>query len=624
MQEALYFYMQNPDMTQRADAEIQEATENSRRVIQDLMALARFDRGSKEFWAEYIRLFAVFCGTQEAILVGHVDSEWKIAQSLTLAEKAWTTSASLGELATMALKKNLVVAHMNADMVLAVRIDVGPQEAPPVLLLNLGQQQKSVPHENALLFAASIPSIFQVIRQYRQARADVIFFAELLQLVGAIADESKFGIAAMRLCNETAVLFKCDQVSIGWRRPSGGVRLHAISNLESFEDRANAVWELEAVMEESIDQDAEIIWPSKERKKPLSRAHETYAGVRSVGSLLTLPIRQGEKTIAALTCERQSAPFTEEDTWRLRLLLEQCARWLSFLEDKDQWFGEKIRRRIFIFLEKLTGVEYAGLKVTALACILALGILFFGVWPYNVDNTFLSKADNVVHVSAPIDGFIERAPVQPGDLVEQGDTLVELDSRELLLEQASALAKLARHLREAEKAKAVHSLADMRIAQMKAEECEAELECIAFYLKNTKVLAPFAGVVVDGDLLTRIGAPIRRGEVLMKVASLESMSLEIYVEEQDIRHVHKGGRAEISFVGKPDLRYEVELVKIVPMANVDNGRNVFTVNARFLNCAEKWLRPGMSGVARINAGKRSLWWILTHEVIDYLRLKFWL
>jgi hypothetical protein len=31
----------------------------------------------------------------------------------------------------------------------------------------------------------------------------------------------------------------------------------------------------------------------------------------------------------------------------------------------------------------------------------------------------------------------------------------------------------------------------------------------------------------------------------------------------------------------------------------------------------------MTGVIKINSGHRSLWFILTHRAIDFLRLKFW-
>ena len=38
---------------------------------------------------------------------------------------------------------------------------------------------------------------------------------------------------------------------------------------------------------------------------------------------------------------------------------------------------------------------------------------------------------------------------------------------------------------------------------------------------------------------------------------------------------------------------------------------------------EDWWRPGMAGVAKINTGQRSLLWIFTHRLEDFLRMKLW-
>ncbi len=38
---------------------------------------------------------------------------------------------------------------------------------------------------------------------------------------------------------------------------------------------------------------------------------------------------------------------------------------------------------------------------------------------------------------------------------------------------------------------------------------------------------------------------------------------------------------------------------------------------------ESWWRPGMTGLAQIDAGERRIFWIWTHRVVDSLRLKLW-
>jgi len=39
--------------------------------------------------------------------------------------------------------------------------------------------------------------------------------------------------------------------------------------------------------------------------------------------------------------------------------------------------------------------------------------------------------------------------------------------------------------------------------------------------------------------------------------------------------------------------------------------------------AQTWWRPGMSGVAKLDAGTRTPLWIATHRTLDYLRLRWW-
>jgi len=52
--------------------------------------------------------------------------------------------------------------------------------------------------------------------------------------------------------------------------------------------------------------------------------------------------------------------------------------------------------------------------------------------------------------------------------------------------------------------------------------------------------------------------------------------------------------------------------------------NHFMVKAEILGPAQDWWRPGMTGLAKIEVGSRSIAWILIHDVMDFIRLKFWL
>ena len=63
--------------------------------------------------------------------------------------------------------------------------------------------------------------------------------------------------------------------------------------------------------------------------------------------------------------------------------------------------------------------------------------------------------------------------------------------------------------------------------------------------------------------------------------------------------------------------------RIIPKAQVENGRNVYVAEAR-IGGEANWIRPGLEGIAKIQAGRRGIWWITLHRAIDHLRMNFWL
>jgi hypothetical protein len=58
------------------------------------------------------------------------------------------------------------------------------------------------------------------------------------------------------------------------------------------------------------------------------------------------------------------------------------------------------------------------------------------------------------------------------------------------------------------------------------------------------------------------------------------------------------------------------------MASTRDGRNFFEVEGRF-DGGPADLRPGLQGVAKIEAGNRTPAWIWTHRFFDWLRLALW-
>src|SRR6185312_6914710 len=222
-------------------------------------------------------------------------------------------------------------------------------------------------------------------------------------------------------------------------------------------------------------------------------------------------------------------------------------------------------------------------------------------------------------LSAPFDGYIDEVLARPGDVVKAGQPLLKLKTSELELDESFALADLSRYQREAEKARATRALADMRVAEAMAAQAEARLQLARYRLREATVTAPFDGVVIEGDLRERLGSPVKSADTLFQVARIDTLYVEAQVNERDVHEVVGRKAGEIAFVARPKLTFPITVTTIEPAAVARPEGNFFIVRCAIAHQPEAWWRPGMSGVSKFFAGKRSLGWILTHRTVDFLR-----
>jgi multidrug resistance efflux pump len=222
---------------------------------------------------------------------------------------------------------------------------------------------------------------------------------------------------------------------------------------------------------------------------------------------------------------------------------------------------------------------------------------------------------------APADGFLRQVHARPGDRVKTGQVLAELAEDDLKLEHRKWQSELTQHENAASAALARSARAEYVINQAKADEARAQLDLTERQLARTRVVAPFDGVVIKGDLTQSLGAPVRRGDVLLTVAPAGEFRLLVEVDERDIPGIQSGDRGSVA-LGALDRALPFRVARVTPVATTRDGRNFFEVEGE-LDESPSMLRPGLQGVAKIEAGSRPLAWIWTHRVLDWARLAFW-
>jgi len=160
------------------------------------------------------------------------------------------------------------------------------------------------------------------------------------------------------------------------------------------------------------------------------------------------------------------------------------------------------------------------------------------------------------------------------------------------------------------------------IHQAKAGEAQALLALIEVQIERAQITAPFDGVVIKGDLTQNLGAPVQRGEVLLTIAPSERFRLIVEVDEADIGAIEAGQAGRLALAARPDQTMGLTVRRIVPVATAADARNYFEVEAE-LDATGQPLRPGLRGVAKIDAGQRSALWMLTHRAVAWLALALW-
>ena len=590
--------------------------------------LCHFTAAPKEFWPLFLEAGAVLTDAMVASLyvrgatsAGASDWQRLLHWNVPEAGRMHPNASPTDTLLQMAHEKGVAEAGEGL-LWAAFRVSAGEEGGTGVVGLAFSKAEDRARAWPAMLQLAEAPAQYWALRQMEAVRQQNVALLSALDLSLLVDRERKFLAAAMTVCNELAARLGCDRVSLGWLDDDQIIQLNAMSQAEKFERKAQIVRALELAMEECLDQEAEVEFPSREGG-PIARDHASYARESGVGYLLSLPICAGGKSLGVLLCERQSARFQDVEVQNLRLALDQVTGRLLDFKEREQWVGRRIWRWLKQEAATFLQSQHTGAKLAVVLTSLTLAFLLFGRLPYRVSASFVLRSDQVAFVTAPFDGFVQDVAVRVGDNVMSNSLLARFDTRELLLQQSSALANVNRHQQEIEKARVANDLAEMRIAQAQAEQAKAALEQTRYHLEKAEIKAPFASAVVEGDLRKRIGSPFRQGEVLFQLARLETLYVELEVPERDAHEILEARDAMIAFASAPERKFKVIVERVHPSAQPRPAGNVFLVRAKIPAETQRWWRPGMSGAAKIKVGWRNPLWILTHRTMDWARLHLW-
>ena len=138
--------------------------------------------------------------------------------------------------------------------------------------------------------------------------------------------------------------------------------------------------------------------------------------------------------------------------------------------------------------------------------------------------------------------------------------------------------------------------------------------------------APFDGEILTakGDLTDKQDVEIKQGEELMQFGDPDTLRAELQVNDRDIQDVSTGQLGTLATVSEPTVKTPFTVSRVIPLGTPKEGANVFTVYGDLPAQVPAGWRPGMSGEAKVDAGKATWGWIWTHRLVDFVRLKIWM
>lgn len=443
----------------------------------------------------------------------------------------------------------------------------------------------------------------------------------LTRLMTTVIESEDAPAAYLALVSELATALACDRVSLGFLK-NEEIRLEAVSHSARFDPRTRLGRAIAAAMEEAVDAEAGIQWPGEAEKAP-HRAHATLCQAHEMGSAFSVPLTAHGAPIGAICAEyRQRHPAGPIIAARM----EQVATLLGPLVAlrKDQ--ALPVSMRIWMGLKQSyadwTSERRRTQQVIAGVSILFIGLLMLLPGTHRIGSP--ARLEGLVQraIVAPIEGYVAESRARAGDIIKKGAVLGAIDDTDLRLERGKWVARSAQINKEYRAALAARDSSEANILRARLAQAKAELDLVEIQLSRTILTAPFDGVVAEGDLSRSLGSPVERGEVLFQVAPLDRYRIVLEVDETDIDEIDAGQKGWLKLTAQPGGDIALIVERVVPVAVSEDGRNFFRVEAKLEKPIDS-LRPGMEGVGKIEVGRRSLLWIYTHSLFDWLRLRLW-
>ena len=592
-----------------------------------------------DFYERYVKLVQALCSADAAAVLSVSDGIVEQVPVLGQAGLAEDVTALIAQFTPQRWQASEVKGYINdfyrkADgmgaVLLMVRLIEGASASgSSALLLSLPERDRAHIKEalvRALLVkdvrSSAISSAKSVAPTSQTEPAGLL---NMLGLATEVIQAPGFGAAALTLVNGAVRTLGLRQAVLCWR-DAGDAEVVAISHIDRFETTSRLVRALTLAAADVLATDQLIVFSRKDIDNSGPPSHKNLLDDQDgIHHVTSLPMRDGSgQTQAVLIALSEQAPLSEEAINQALLMLELVYPRLADSRFRDASWIKRLRITLLKHLELLVGPSRPWVKLGALLGSALLLVMLFVKVPYRVEATAQLITDSTRIITSQNDGRLLDVFVDIGDSVTLGQSLARLDTTDYQQQETEVLSEIQRYATEEDKARAAGALAEMQVAGARRLQAQARLKRVAYFLQQARSEAPFAGVVVEGERRNLLGASVKRGDKLFRIAEVRDLYVVLQVPEHAIRELQGAAEAELLLLSQPAQPIRLRVSTFVPMAQIKGEEgNQFVLKAQIVDPVASWWRPGMTGLAKIEAGSRNITWVLFHRIIDKLRLWLW-
>ncbi len=419
----------------------------------------------------------------------------------------------------------------------------------------------------------------------------------------------------------------CEQVALGLVRGKH-IQLLSISGFDDVSTRSPGATAVRVAMEECLDRGQTTVCQREDdwHQEGLAtghRLHKQWSATTGSSSVCSIPLIDDGRCIGVLSMRRPAdKPFDRQEVQAVEKAMTPLVPGILLVDRADRGLLAHVKDTGRRAATAVWHRDHPVRKYIVAGAALAVLWFFFGSLNYRITVPCVLVPARAQHVVAPYEGVIKASHVTAGDRVTQGQALYEMDASELELERDRLVANIAVSDIEIDRAVANKSTIDAKLARAQRRVHEAQLQAIERKLKQAVARSGFQGTVVSGDLRQRIGQVIAQGEPVFVLAPSGGWMLELEVPESGVSDVGAGLTGWFASHARPEETLVCRITRVQPSAQLRRDRNVFVAEAE-VDIQAPWMRPGVEGVASIDAGRRRVWWVLLHRMVDYVRLKLW-